>query len=199
MKQEEKNKRSREAILTCAFTEFGQRGYSGASVNTICAQGHISKGLLYHYYADKDALYLACLERCFRELTEYLSGCLEEDTVTADRYFEVRLAFFRENPLHQSIFRDAAVNRPAHLSGEVSACRAPFDALNERLLTAILEKETLAEGVSLRDALWQLRLLEDCMSVYLKSTAGEAGGPEEYDRLCRQAVHTMLYGLVARP
>lgn len=94
MKQEEKNKRSREAILTCAFTEFGQRGYSGASVNTICAQGHISKGLLYHYYADKDALYLACLERCFRELTEYLSGRLEEDTVTADQYFKVRLTFF---------------------------------------------------------------------------------------------------------
>ena len=31
-------------------------GLLGASVNTICAAGKISKGLLYHYYADKDTL-----------------------------------------------------------------------------------------------------------------------------------------------
>ena len=66
MKQEEKNRRSRTHILEHAFAEFALQGYLGASVNAICAAGSISKGLLYHYYADKDTLYLACVERCFQ-------------------------------------------------------------------------------------------------------------------------------------
>lgn len=198
MKQEEKNRRSREIILASAFAEFGQQGYLGASVNTICARGHISKGLLYHYYADKDALYMACVEKCFQELTAFLSAHIEAETVTPDQYFETRLAFFRENPLHQSIFCDTVVNRPPHLSGRISACRAPFDVLNERVLTAILEKETLEGGTSIRDALWLLRMFEDFVSVCLKNTERENRGAE-YDRLCRQTLHTMLYGLIARP
>lgn len=58
MKQVEKSQKSREHILEYAFAEFAEQGYLGASVNTICTAGSISKGLLYHYYADKDALYL---------------------------------------------------------------------------------------------------------------------------------------------
>lgn len=46
-------------------------------MNTICTAGSISKGLLYHDYADKDALYLACVQRCFRELTAALNILLD--------------------------------------------------------------------------------------------------------------------------
>ena len=56
MKQEERSQKSRAHFLEYAFAEFARQGYLGASVNTICAAGKISKGLLYHYYADKDTL-----------------------------------------------------------------------------------------------------------------------------------------------
>ena len=69
MKQKEKNQKSREHILEFAFAEFAAQGYLGASVNTICGAGNISKGLLYHYYTDKDALHLDCVKACFQELT----------------------------------------------------------------------------------------------------------------------------------
>lgn len=45
MKQEVKNRKSREHILEYAFAEFAEQGYQGASVHTICAAGKISKGL----------------------------------------------------------------------------------------------------------------------------------------------------------
>lgn len=197
MKQEEKNKKSREHILSYAFAEFAARGYLGASINTICSSGQISKGLLYHYYADKDALYLACVERCFQELTAYLTDHLNMGTVTPDQYFDSRVAFFQENPLHQNLFCDIVTNPQPHLKEQVSACRASFDALNETMLTAILRKETLAQGVSIQDAIWQLRLLEDFISAYLKNAEHEARKPEELNRLCRQTLHVMLYGLIA--
>ena len=197
MKQEEKNRKSREHILTYAFAEFAAHGYVGASINTICSTGKISKGLLYHYYADRDTLYLACVERCFCDLTSYLTNHLDINTVTPDEYFNARTAFFRENPLHHNLFCDTVTNPQGHLKKQISDCRASFDALNEAALTAILKKETLAEGVSIQDAVWQLRLLEDFISTYLKNADQQARQPEELNRLCRQTLHVMLYGMIA--
>lgn len=198
MKQEEKNRKSREHILQYAFAEFASQGYLGASVNTICAAGKISKGLLYHYYADKDTLYLACVEKCFQTLTDALSAVLEAQTVTADQYFNARLVFFGEHPLHQRLFCDTVVNPPQHLLRELTKCRASFDAMNETMLTAILEKETLAAGISIPDAIRQLRMFEDCVSTYLKNAGQEAQQAEKHNQLCRQTFQTMLYGLIAR-
>ena len=199
MKQEEKNRRSRAHILEHAFAEFAAQGYLGASVNAICASGSISKGLLYHYYADKDALYLACVEACFQELTAALTDSLSAQTVTPDQYFDARLRYFEAHPQHQRLFCDAVINPPPHLRGALAACRAPFDALNETLLTAILQKETLAEGISIPDAIRQLRILEDCVSTSLKNAEQGEQQAEQHNRLCRQTFHTMLYGLIARP
>lgn len=198
MKQEEKSQKSRAHILQHAFAEFAERGYLGASVNTICAAGKISKGLLYHYYADKDALYLACVEVCFQELTSALSAALDAQTVTPDAYFDVRLVFFAQHPQHQRLFCDTVVNPPRHLYRELSERRASFDALNETMLTAILEKETLAEGLSIPDAIAQFRIFEDCVSTYLKNAGLEQQQTDKHNQLCRQTFQTMLYGLIAR-
>ncbi|MGN0779225.1 MAG: TetR/AcrR family transcriptional regulator [Aristaeellaceae bacterium] len=199
MKQEEKSQKSRAHILACAFAEFAGQGYRGASVNVICAAGHISKGLMYHYYADKDALYLACVERCFQELTDALSAALHARTVTPDQYFDARLQFFAQHPQHQRLFCDAVVNPPPHLRRELAACRASFDRLNETMLTAILEKERLAPGLSIPDAIAQLRIFEDCVSSYLKNAGTEQQQTDRHNQLCRQTFQTMLYGLIARP
>ena len=56
----------------------------------------------------------------------------------------------------------------------------------------------MAEGVSLQDAIWQFRLLGDFFNTYLKADSQEIPQPEEYDRLCRQTLHTMLYGLIGQ-
>lgn len=194
MNQKEKSRRSRARVLEAAFAEFAAQGYQGASVNAICAAGGLSKGLLYHYYADKDALYLACAEQCFGDLTDWLGGQLTAETVTADGYFDARLAFFRDHPLHQRLFQNLAADPPPHLKEEIAACRAAFDALNGRMLAAILDKEHLRPGLAAGEALRLLRLLADFVSTGLKDET-----PAARETLCRQLVHTMLYGLVTRP
>ena len=72
MKQEEKSALSREKILDAAMEEFARRGYAGASLNTVWEEKHISKGMIYHHFKDKDELYLLCVRRCFDALTDYL-------------------------------------------------------------------------------------------------------------------------------
>lgn len=73
MKKEEKTGLTKERILLAAMEEFGEKGYAAASLNNICAAG-IPKGLLYHNYENKDALYLACVKQSF----SILMNCLQE-------------------------------------------------------------------------------------------------------------------------
>ena len=104
MKQSEKNQKSRALILTHAFTEFASHGYEGSSLNQICARGNLSKGLLYHYYKNKDALYLSCVHVLFDDMTRYLRSEINLSTVTVEQYFTVRMRFFRQHPLHRKLF-----------------------------------------------------------------------------------------------
>ena len=50
MKREEKSALSRQRILDAATEEFSQKGYEGASLNTVWAKKGISKGIIYHHF-----------------------------------------------------------------------------------------------------------------------------------------------------
>ena len=72
MKREEKNQQTKRRIMESALKEFAEQGYGASSVNNICSCEGVSKGIIYHYFQTKDELYLACVDECFRALTEYL-------------------------------------------------------------------------------------------------------------------------------
>ena len=48
--------------------EFAERGYEEVTVDSICQKYEISKGMLYHYYSGKDALFLLCVQHTFQQL-----------------------------------------------------------------------------------------------------------------------------------
>ena len=77
MNREEKNRLTRRRIMDSALAEFASQGYGASSVNTIAASEQLSKGIIYHYFENKDELYLACVEECFQSLTEYLRREME--------------------------------------------------------------------------------------------------------------------------
>lgn len=98
---------SRQRILEAVLREFSQKGYEGASLNTVCAENGISKGIVYHYFKDKDELYLFCAADCFEKLTAYLKGTAEAAGHPEERlrgYFDARLRFFAEAPAYLGIF-----------------------------------------------------------------------------------------------
>jgi len=47
-------------ILHSAIAEFGKHGYAAASTNEIVKKAGVSKGLLFHHFGSKEALYTAC-------------------------------------------------------------------------------------------------------------------------------------------
>lgn len=54
-----------QRILEAAMVEFAEKGLSGARVDTIAARANINKRMLYHYFGDKEALYVAVMEKAY--------------------------------------------------------------------------------------------------------------------------------------
>jgi TetR/AcrR family transcriptional regulator len=59
---------TRKKLLTAARREFASSGLAGARVDEITARAGVNKQLVYHYFGDTDALYLAVLEWVYEEI-----------------------------------------------------------------------------------------------------------------------------------
>jgi TetR/AcrR family transcriptional regulator len=59
---------TRKKLLTAARREFADSGLAGARVDEIADRAGVNKQLVYHYFGDKDALYLAVLEWVYEEI-----------------------------------------------------------------------------------------------------------------------------------
>src|ERR1041384_6617618 len=57
--------RTSAAILAAAVTEFTEKGYAGARIDAIAARSGANKRMIYHYFGDKEGLYLAVLESAY--------------------------------------------------------------------------------------------------------------------------------------
>lgn len=57
--------RTAASILTAATREFAEKGFDGARIDVIARRAGTNKRMLYHYYGDKEALYLRVLEEAY--------------------------------------------------------------------------------------------------------------------------------------
>lgn len=203
MKREEKNAHSRRRILDAAKEEFARNGYDAASMNAICAENGISKGIIYHYFKDRDELYLLCVGECFDAATAYLSEASKALSGSAEErisaYFDARLRFFAENQTYLGLFASAAFAPPGNLEPEIAELRRSFDALNISVLTGLLESEPLREGLSIDDTVWDFGMYMDYFNLRFRSelTAGASAGEllREHEERCRRQVNILLYGV----
>jgi AcrR family transcriptional regulator len=60
--------RTQNEILRAAMTEFSQHGFGGARIDTIAERAGINKRLIYYYFENKEALFLAVLEQTYADI-----------------------------------------------------------------------------------------------------------------------------------
>ncbi len=202
MKREEKNQNSRRKIIDSALQEFATQGYGSSSINTICAAGGISKGVLYHYFRDKDEVYLTCVRECFGVLTHYLREHVLQQQGEAQEqlqaYFNARLAFFRANPLCQRLFCETVVSPPAHLAAAIKEIRADFDQLNLEILEQLLERVRLRPELTKGEVLSLFIQYQDLINAKSREDDAVKADVAAYEQSRRRALSILLYGIIAR-
>lgn len=202
MKREEKNQQTRRRIMDSALAEFAKQGYGASSVNSICADQDISKGIIYHYFRSKDDLYLACVDECFQLLTQHLKSCLAANQGSVEeqleKYFVVRMNFFRENPVYQPIFCEASISPPDHLKDKIQDRKQAFDMLNVDILESLLKHLPLRPHITKDEVVDAFRQYQDFINAKYQIAGINSEEFEKRDESCRKALNILLYGVIER-
>ena len=61
---------TRQRILDVAMAEFAEHGFSGSRIERISAGARVNVGMIYHYFGNKDDLYLAALEASYKVIRD---------------------------------------------------------------------------------------------------------------------------------
>ena len=131
--------RSRRAILEAALAEFARHGYGGARVSRIAEAAGVNKRMLYHYFGNKEALYLAALERAYetiraRELALDVERMEPREAVRA--LVRTIWSHFLEHPEFVSMLANENLSRARYIvrSRVIPGLQPPLIARIERLL-----------------------------------------------------------------
>lgn len=204
MKREEKNQQSRQKIIEGALKEFGEKSYSEASLNAICSLNGISKGIIYHYFKDKDELYLMCVKDCFDKLTETLEKAnlsFEEGVEKSlQKYFEVRMEFFNNNSIYLKLFYDTVTNPPIHLREEIRNIKASINQFNITYYEKLLDSLKLRKNISKEEAMEYFLFIQDSFNYYFHKNISQGNDlmelVKEHEAKIRRILNVMLYGII---
>ncbi len=140
------------AILDAAIRAFTAKGLAGARMDAIARDAGVAKGLVFHHYGSKQALWAAALERIYAMLRagqddaaiEAL-GPIEGMRQLARNTFRL----FRDHPEIVALMNEENLHRARHLraSPTIRALYNPLFATIERLLAAGRAQRLFRSGV----------------------------------------------------
>jgi AcrR family transcriptional regulator len=144
--------RTRTAILRAATAEITAKGLNGARVDTIAKRAGVNKRMLYHYFGDKQGLYLAVLEDTYAAIR---TAELDLNLTALDPIAGMRKLvlftwhYFIEHPEFLSLLATENLNRAAYLkkSKRIRHLHAPLIGMINGLLKRGAEQKTFRADV----------------------------------------------------
>jgi AcrR family transcriptional regulator len=136
--QEERRETTRKALMDAARTLFAEKGYAATGTPDIVAAAGVTRGALYHHFADKLALFEAVVEDEHRAVAEAITAVADGAEAPPDM-IEALVAGgdgFLAAMQDEGRRRIMLIDAPAVLSRET------LDAINQRY-----GQRTLVEGV----------------------------------------------------
>ena len=204
MERNEQKRVMREKIMQSAIRQFEKEGYEAASMNDICKSGNISKGIIYHYFKDKDDLYLACVKACYDALLDYYAQHRIHKDCYLDikSFMEIRVHFFKEHEIYRKLFFHSFLSTPDHLKKQVAELQKPLDELNISIYKAYLQRVELREHMDMEKAVMYLELIQNAYHDYFRKESEECEDYDEliasYERQIPDFIDMMLYGIARK-
>jgi TetR/AcrR family transcriptional regulator len=111
---------AQNTILGVARAHFVSRGFAGARVDEIAAESGYSKAMIYHYYGNKENLYVAVLEEVYKHFVAPHRVVNVEDVgpVRAlEAFIREGAASVRKDPAILNLLAIENLNKAAYLRG----------------------------------------------------------------------------------
>jgi TetR/AcrR family transcriptional regulator len=144
--------RTAAAILAAATREFAEKGYGGARIDAIAARAGANKRMIYHYYGDKDALYLAVLESAYDGIrtAERSLNLLDADPRDAlHKLVSFTWQYFVDHPEFLSLLHTENLHKARYLKRSVRIFDLHFPLVSSisNILQRGLEAGYFREGI----------------------------------------------------
>ncbi len=132
-------KLTRQRVLEAATEEFAEKGLSGARVDEIARRSGANKRMMYHYFGNKEDLYVAVMEAAYKKKLEAeieleLTGMDPvEGMATLIRF---TWQYYLENPEFISLVNNENLLKARHIakSDEIKVLHSPLVELIKDLL-----------------------------------------------------------------
>ena len=195
--QEQRSAATQQALRSAARRLWGARGYAEVSTPEIAEAAGVTRGAMYHQYADKTALFIAVLESVEAEIMHRLQATVlaaQPDSpaqalrIAADAWLDIAA----EGDIRQLVLLDAPNVLGWARFRELSQGYAY--GMTEQLLAAAIESGELTP--------LPVRTLATVMIGALDEAAmcvATAEDPDQEKVAARAVVHNLIDGLVTRP
>jgi len=144
---------TRKKLLTAARREFADSGLAGARVDEIAARAGVNKQLVYHYFGDKDALYLAVLEWVYEEIRAQerklnLAGLPPQQAIK--RLIEASFDHLAAHPDFIVLLNDENRGGARHVRGsrKLEAMHSPLVSMVSAILSEGVQAGVFRKGIN---------------------------------------------------
>lgn len=135
--QEERRDATRRALIAAARRQFAESGYAATNTPAIATEAGVTRGALYHHFADKQALFEAVVEEEHALLALAINAAAESD----DEPGPVR-ALIEGGDAYLAAMQDPGRRRILLIDAPAVIAREKLEAINARF-----GLKTLVEGV----------------------------------------------------
>lgn len=144
--------RTQATILAAATAEFTRKGLGGARVDEIARRARVNKRMIYHYFGDKEGLYLAVLEAAYTNIRTAERGLHLADKDPEQGMRELVLftwQYFIDHPEFLSLLGTENMHRAAYLkrSKRIRELHSPLVGTIADLLERGAKKGVFRRGV----------------------------------------------------
>lgn len=203
MNKEQQHEKMLNKIISSAIYEFNSNDYDSVSLNKICERGEFSKGIIYHYFKNKDELYLECVNICFDSFFKYFKDNFSEKTTlktTVIEYLKIRFKFFEETPQLRGLFFYTILKSPQHLKKDIDKIKSDLKNLNLNIIKSKLAKSNLKSFLTLEEAVSFLEIQLNSMNEYFieeaRNTSNFDDIIEKHELFIRKWLNIIFYGIL---
>ncbi|MFJ3665804.1 TetR/AcrR family transcriptional regulator [Streptomyces sp. NPDC090106] len=136
-----------QQMLDAAVRIFGRRGYMAASMDEIAEVAGVSKPLVYLYLHSKDDLFVACIRREARALTDSIRAGVRSEEPADRQLWDGLLAFFTHTARHPDGW--SVLHLQARIHGETFA--AEVSAMRDEIVVFVTQLIAVAAREAHRD------------------------------------------------
>lgn len=133
-------------ILDAALQVFSRRGYRDTSVDEIAGASGTSKGGIYFHFPNKEAIFLALLDRTAARLREKIESALaahEDPVAKADAALLTVLRTFAKHRALTRLFMVEALGAGREFHRRMAEIRSEFAAVIQRQLDEAVRQEII--------------------------------------------------------